>query len=203
MTRIGFALAAGIGGFLLAAPAHAQSTATPTTPATGVPVGAPVTVGPGPVMTGPGYTNSTSTRRGLFGRRGRTTYSGPGYTTPYPTYPSTTAPTTAAPLSMPSTSIPTPMPSSQPAGDSPTLSAPRTVPGNITSSSLYPGTNPPGGTTIPPGTTIVNGQLVPASGTIRTADGTIIPANYSMPADSYGPSQPTRRGLFGRLRNRY
>ena len=158
-------------------------------------------------MTNDGYT--TAPRRGLFGRlRNRTTYSGPGYNTPYPGYgPVYSSPTTAAPMPMPSATTPSTAPSSQPVGDPATLTAPRTVPGTITSRSFYPpGTtiSSNGTITLPPGATVVNGQIIPASGTIVTADGTIVPANYSMQSDYYnGSSQPTRRGLFGRLRNRY
>jgi hypothetical protein len=200
MTRIVVALAAGIGGFLLAAPAQAQAPSSPSTPTTGAPI-----MTAGPVMSGDVYTGPT--RRGLFGRlRSRNTNSGPMYNMPYPGNGAVinTPTTTAPPLRMPATGTPSTTPSSQPVGDPAALPAPRTAPGTITSSSFYPpGTTiaPNGRVILPPGTTVVNGQVVPASGTMVAPDGTVIPASYSMPSD-YGPSQPVRRGLFGRLRYR-
>jgi hypothetical protein len=206
MTRIVVALAAGIGGIWLAAPAHAQAPSSPSTPAT---TAAPTVVPPGPVMISDGY---TTTRRGLFGRRNRTTYSGPVYGTPGfgPAY---GTPTTTGPVPMPGASTPgtTPSttPSSQPVGDPAALPSPRTAPGTITSSSYYPGTTS-GTTTPPPGTMIINGRVVQASGTITMPDGKVVPAAGTivtidspvMPADYSTSSQPARRGLFGRLRNR-
>lgn len=211
MTRIVVALAAGIGGIWLAAPAHAQAPSSPSSPSAPVTTAAPAVIPPGPVMINDGY---TTTRRGLFGRRTRTTYSGPVYGTPGygPGY---GTPTTTAPVPMPRTGTPTTTPSttpsSQPVGDPAALPPPRTTPGTITSSSFYtPGMTPPAGTMVINGRvvpasgtiTLADGKVVPAAGTIVTTDSTIQPANYYGPADYYGSSQPARRGLFGRLRNR-
>jgi hypothetical protein len=191
--KLRFALAAGIGGLLLAGSASAQPT---TAPAPTVP--APV-VGSGPVVTTTGDVITTApVRRGLFGRaRTRGTVTGPVMTT-------TPLPPTVQPQVAPApTTVPAPMPTT-PRSTGPVSTGGYydrnvvTVSGTTTAMPVVTA----GGRTMMRGTVVTAGGPVVMSSTVMPASGMMVVTDGTPMTMYYMEPTTVRRGLFGRMRVR-